>query len=140
MSVQIMKAVYARLIANVGDTGTNPLKDAVSNRIYAIEAPAREPLPLVVYTLDSLDTEHFFGGVKRQIGNFTVSVYAKAESGADSIVDMEELAFSHLDQSAVTVVNHDRGYIRNLTRGVPELDGEVFRADSTFEIVAAITS
>ena len=139
MSVNIMKAVYARLTYDAGG-GTNPLRTAVSNRIYAIDAPARTPLPLVVYSLDSVDTERFFGGVVREIGSFTITIYAKSDSGADSIVDIEKLVFDLLDQEAVTVTGHDRGYIRNLSRGVPELDGEVFRTDTTFEIVAAITS
>lgn len=139
MSVDIMKAVYARLVVNIGDTGTNPLKVLVGTRIHAIDAPARTTLPLAVYTMDSVDTESFFGANKiRQVGNFTVTVYAKAESGADSIVDIEQTVFDLLDQVDVTVTNHDRGYIRNLSRGVPELDGEIFRTDSTFEIVAAV--
>jgi hypothetical protein len=139
MSVDLMKAIYTRLTYDAG-SGTNPLRTAVSDRIYAIEAPARTTLPLVVYSIDSVDTERFFGGVVREIGSFTVSAFAKSESGADSIVDTEKLVFDLLDQQGVTVTNHDRGYIRNLSRGVPELDGEAFRVDSTFEIVAAITS
>ena len=139
MSVDLMKAIYARLTYDAGSS-TNPLRTAVSDRIFAIEAPARTTLPLVVYSFDSVDTERFFGGNIREIGSFTVSVFTKAEAGADSIVDMEKLIFENLDQIDVVVANHDRGYIRNLSRGVPELDGEAFRADSTFEIVAAINS
>ena len=140
MSVDLMKAIYARLTYHLDSSGTNPLRTAVSDRIFAIEAPARTTLPLVVYSFDSVDTERFFGGNVREIGSFTVSVFTKAEAGADSIVDMEKLIFENLDQIDVVVANHDRGYIRNLSRGVPELDGEAFRADSTFEIVAAINS
>ena len=140
MSVDLMKAVYARLTYDLDASGTNPLRTAVSDRIFAIEAPARTTLPLVVYSFDSVDTERFFGGNVREIGSFTVSVFTKAEAGADSIVDIEKLVYENLDQIDVVVTNHDRGYIRNLSRGVPELDGEAFRADSTFEIVAAINS
>jgi hypothetical protein len=84
-----MKAIYTRLTYDAG-SGTNPLRTAVSDRIYAIEAPARTTLPLVVYSIDSVDTERFFGGVVREIGSFTVSAFAKSESGADSIVDTEK--------------------------------------------------
>ena len=138
MSVELMKSIYARLTYNAGDD-TNPLRTAVTDRIFAIEAPARTTLPLVVYSFDSVDTERFFGGVVRETGSFTVTVFAKSDDGADSIVDTEQLVFDLLDQVAVTVTGHDRGYIRNLSRGVPELDGEAFRSDSTFEIIAHIT-
>ncbi len=49
MSQQIARAVYTRLTANLGETGTNPLKAAVGDRVYAIEAPASSALPLVVW-------------------------------------------------------------------------------------------
>ena len=139
MSVDLMKAIYARLTYDAG-SGTNALRTAVSDRIYAIEAPARTTLPLVVYSVDSVNTERFFGGVVKQTAGFTVSVFAKSESGADSIVDTEELVFDLLDQTSVSVTNHDRGYIRNVTRGVPELDGEAFRTDTTFEMIAHLTT
>jgi hypothetical protein len=139
MSVDLMKAIFARLTYDAGDN-TNPLRTAVSDRIYAIEAPARTTLPLVVYSVDNVNTERFFGGVVKQTAGFTVSVFAKSESGADSIVDTEELVFDLLDQTSVTVTNHDRGYIRNVTRGVPELDGEAFRTDTTFEMIAHLTA
>lgn len=140
MSVDLMKAIYARLTYDLDDSGTNPLRTAVSDRIFAIEAPARTTLPLVVYSVDNVNTERFFGGVVKQTAGFTVSVFAKSESGADSIVDTEELVFDLLDQTSTTVTNHDRGYIRNVTRGVPELDGEAFRTDTTFEMVAHLTT
>jgi len=133
MSVEFMKTVYSRLTYDAGSS-TNPLRTAVGDRIYAIEAPASAALPLVVYSMDSVDTERYFGGNTMNIGSFTVTVYAAADAGADSILDIEQLVHDILDQQDLVVAGHDRGYVTNISRGVPELNGEVYRSDSSFQM------
>lgn len=139
MSVDLMKAVYARLTA-VTDGGTNPVRTSVSDRIYALEAPARSAFPLIIYTMDPPDVDHFFGGKSRQTATFTVTIFGKVESGPDAMVDIEKQVADLLDQQSLSVDNHDRGFVRVLSRGTPETDGEVFRVDTSFEIVATSTS
>jgi len=139
MSVDLMKAVYARLVADTGG-GTNPLRTSVSDRIFALEAPARSSFPLVIYTMDPPDVDHFFGGKSRQSATFTVTIFGKVELGPDALVDIEKQVADLLDQQDLTVDNHDRGVVRTLSRGTPETDGEVFRVDSSFEIVSAVMS
>ena len=56
------------------------------------------------------------------------------------LVDIEKQVADLLDQQDLTVDNHDRGVVRTLSRGTPETDGEVFRVDSSFEIVSAVMS
>ncbi len=139
MSVYLMRAIYGRLTA-VTDAGTNPVRTAVSDRIYALEAPASSTLPLIVYSLDTPDTERFFSGVVRTTATFTVTVFGKTQAGADALADIDRKVFDLLDQVEVAVTEHDRGYIRGVSRGAPTIEGEYLRLDSTFQIVATTTS
>lgn len=134
-----MRAIYGRLTA-VTDAGTNPVRTAVSDRIYALEAPASSTLPLIVYSLDTPDTERFFSGVVRTTATFTVTVFGKTQAGADALADIDRKVFDLLDQVEVAVTDHDRGYIRGVSRGAPTIEGEYLRLDSTFQIVATTTS
>jgi len=140
MSQAVARAVYAQMIANVGDTGTNPLKAAVSNRIYAIEAPASSTLPLVVWTMDDPVVTGFFGGKTRLTATFTVSVFDKADVGADSVAGIEEKVFARLHDAEVAVTGYDRGSIQSTGRGAVLPEGDYLRADSTFQIVATESS
>lgn len=139
MSVYLMRAIYGRLTADTGG-GTNPVRTAVSDRIYALEAPASSTLPLIVYSLDTPDTERFFSGVVRTTATFTVTVFGKTQAGADALADIDRKVFDLLDQVEVAVTDHDRGYIRGVSRGAPTIEGEYLRLDSTFQIVATTTS
>jgi hypothetical protein len=139
VSNYLMRGFYSRLNADTGSS-TNPVRTAVSDRIYAVEAPASSTLPLVVYSMDSPDTERFFSGIVRSRALFTVSVFGKVELGPDAVADIDRKVFDLLDQQAVTVTGHDRGYIRGVSRGTPTAEGEYFRSDSTFELVATTTS
>ena len=87
-----------------------------------------------------MQTTRFFGGRVQQRGSIAVGVFAKAESGPDSIVDIEKLLFNHLDEVDLTVADHDRGFVRNLTRGTPSVDDELIQIESTFEITATSNS
>jgi len=136
MSQQIARAVYTRLTANLGETGTNPLKAAVGDRVYAIEAPASSALPLVVWTMEDPDVSRFFGGKTRLTATFTVSIFDKADAGVDSLGAIEGHAFDLLDDEDVSVVGYDRGVIHSVARGSVVPDGDYMRSDSTFKIVA----
>tara|TARA_R110001583_G_scaffold86545_9_gene226064 strand:- start:595 stop:1023 length:429 start_codon:yes stop_codon:yes gene_type:complete len=142
VTVELMKAVFGRLTSNDGG-GTpdyNDFYDAVGGRIYAVEGPANATFPLCIYNLENVQTTRFFGGRVQQRGSIAVGVFAKAESGPDSIVDIEKLLFNHLDEVDLTVADHDRGFVRNLTRGTPSVDDELIQIESTFEITATSNS
>jgi len=142
MTVELMKAVYARLTSNDGGVPPdyNDFYDAVGGRVYALEGPANASFPLCIYNLESVDTNRFFDGRVQQIGSISIAVFGKAESGPDSIVDIEKLLFLHLDEVNLTVADHDRGFVRGVTRGVPQIDDELIQIESTFQIVATSTS
>ena len=139
MSNYLMRGFYSRLNADTGG-GTNAVRTAVTDRIYALEAPASSTLPLIVYALDTPDTERFFSGVVRTTATFTVTVFGKTQAGADALADIDRKVFDLLDQVEVAVTGHDRGYIRGVSRGAPTIEGEYMRLDSTFQIVATTTS
>ena len=134
MTVELMKAIYTRL---TGDS--NSFASAVGNRIYAIQAPASTAFPLAIYSMESVDTQRFFDGRVQQRGTVVVAIFIKAEAGADSIVDTEKLLFDRMDEVNVSVDNHDRGFIRGVTRGTPSIGGELLQVESVFEIVATST-
>jgi len=139
MSNYLMRGFYSRLNADTGSS-TNPVRTAVTDRIYAVEAPASSTLPLVVYSMDSVDTERFFSGIVRSTAIFMVTSFSKVEAGPDAATDLDRKVFDLMDQQTVTVTGHDRGYIRGVTRGTPIAEGEYFRVDSTFQLVATTTS
>ena len=138
-----MRAIFARLDGLTyvpgGGTGlaiTNAFRVSLGGRIRALEAPANSALPLATFELESPTTEHFFGGTKKQTAEFTVSIFDKAESGADAMLGHEANLFALFDNTELTVSGHDRGFTRSTNRGAPELDGEYLRVDSRFEIIA----
>jgi len=142
MTVELMKAVYGRLVSNDGASPPdyNDFYDAVGGRVYALEGPANATFPLCIYNLQGIDTNRFFDGRVQQIGSISVAIFNKAESGPDSIVDIEKLLFEHMDEESLVVANHDRGFVRGVTRGVPQIDDELIQIESTFQIVATSTS
>lgn len=132
----LMSAIYTRLIeADAGPT-PNPLMAAVSNRIFALQAPASSDLPLVVYSIDAPDTSRFFGGNVRIEATVVVSVFNKLDAGPKAIADLDDKVDAQLDKKFVTVTGVGRGYIRNVQRGAPSIEGEYLRSDSTFIIEA----
>ncbi len=140
MSQAVSRAVYSRLIVNIAETGTNPVKAAVSGRIYAVEAPASSSLPLVVWTMDDPSVAGFFGGKTRLTATFTVSVFDKSDVGADSVAGIEDKVFALLHDAEVSVTGYDRGSIQSTGRGAVLPEGDYLRSDSTFQIVATESS
>jgi hypothetical protein len=139
MSVEFSKAIYTRLMHDAGG-GTNPLRTLVSDRIFAIEAPAQTALPLVVYAVMGSQTSRDFGGTVKEVVQVSVTMFGKAEDGADAILDIEDAAFDLLDQRTLAVSSYDRGYMRNISRGSAILNGEYFSVESVFQISGNKTS
>ena len=136
MSVELLKAVYARLTS-----GSNDFETAVGGRIYFTEAPARSALPLAVYAFDAPMVERTFGGIHRETASFTVTIYSPVSSGVEAASDIESDLFALLDNQILTgLTGYDRGVVDCLDRGVPEADGEAYRVDSRYQIIAATTS
>lgn len=136
----LTRAIFSQLTADTytvgGFSGSNTFKTNMGSRIFLLTAPSSSALPLATFTMSDPATDHFFGGKRKQTASFVVSIFHKAEAGADVMLGYEQNLFSLLDRQSLTVANHDRGFVRNLTRGTPELDGEFIRIDSTFEIQA----
>ncbi len=133
MSVRMLRAFYARLVATTDGGSSNPVKDAVGSRIHALEAPASSALPLIVFDIASTSTEGFFDGNQRTEATFDVTIFAKTEAGIDSVGVIEEKVFELLhDQNLVATGDLDRAYVRCVSRGVPQIEGEFLRVDSTF--------
>lgn len=130
MTVELMKAVFTKLNSD------NSFKTAVGGRISALQAPSETAFPLCIYSLDEVNTQRFFSGKVQQRATVVVGLFAEADSGADSIVDLEELLFTLLDEESLTVAGHDRGFVRGINRGTPSIEGELLQLESTFEIVA----
>lgn len=136
MSIELLKAVYAKLTS-----GTNAFKTAVGSRIYANEAPARSTLPLAIYAFDAPMVERTFSGKHRETATFSVTVYVLASAGVAAASDIEKDLFSLMDDTVLTgLTGYDRAVVHCLDRGVPEADGEAFRVDSRYQIIAATTS
>ena len=137
------QAIFTRLNAThyvpgggAGLTTSNAFRTSVGARIRLLVAPSNSALPLATYSIDQPTTEHFFGGSRKQTATFTVSIFDKAESGADAMLGYEAQLFALFDNTELTISGHSRGYSRSLNRGAPELEGEYLRCDSRFEIMA----
>ena len=130
-----MRAIFARLdgLTYVPGGGTGL---AITNAFRVSLGGRNSALPLATFELESPTTEHFFGGTKKQTAEFTVSIFDKAESGADAMLGHEANLFALFDNTELTGSGHDRGFTRSTNRGAPELDGEYLRVDSRFEIIA----
>ena len=135
----ILTAIYDRLKVDTGG-GTNPVRTAVSDRIYQIEAPASSPLPLVVFGLSNLSTSHAFGGREGVTGTLVVSVVGKTQVGVAALADIEDEVFTLLDRQNLLATGYGRVYLRVTNRGVPANEGEYTRLDSSLELVAHATS
>tara|TARA_R100001460_G_scaffold23359_4_gene47101 strand:+ start:294 stop:728 length:435 start_codon:yes stop_codon:yes gene_type:complete len=135
MSVDITRAFYSAITANVGDTGTNPVKTSVGSRIFALEAPASSALPLLVFSVSGSTASNYFDGASMVQATVQVSIFGKTEAGVDalSLVEAQVYALIH-DETVTGLPNLDRATIRSSSRGTPTLEGEYLRVDSTFII------
>tara|TARA_R110000796_G_scaffold199178_1_gene315426 strand:- start:98 stop:532 length:435 start_codon:yes stop_codon:yes gene_type:complete len=141
MSRELARAFYLRLTAVTADS-TNPVRTAVSDRIFALEAPISSELPLAVWTMNSASSSSFFGGSTQVQASIDLSLFGKAEAGVDALAGIEASAFALLHDQNITsgLSAFDRAYIRCETRGVPALEGEFLRVDSTFIIEGSDSS
>ncbi len=136
----LLTAVYNRLVAITDGGSSNPLRDSVGNRIYQIEAPASSALPLVVFALTEVSVTHSFGGREHVTGTLNVSVIGKTENGVAALADIESEVFTLLDLIDTAGTGYDRVHFRTTERGVPVVEGEYLRLDSSLELVAHSTS
>jgi hypothetical protein len=133
MSDAFMAGFYGKL-------NSGAVASAVGSRVHALEAPVSSSLPLIVYSMDAPLTERFFGGAVRTRANFTVTVFGKTDLGPAAVADIDEKVYSLMNGSIVAVADHDRGVIRGVSRGGVALEGDYYRSDSTFEMVATSSS
>jgi len=135
VSVVVMKSVYAFMVADV-DGAANPFEAAVGSRISYAEAPSGTDLPLAVYTMDPPVIERSFSGDTKHTSNLTVSIITEKALGPDAAADIENLLFARMQGATLSATGFDRVLVRCTDRGTPEVDGEAFRIDSSFEVIA----
>jgi len=135
MSVDVSRAFYSAITANVGDTGTNPVKTSVGDRIFALEAPASSALPLLVFTVTGSSVTNYFGGDSLVQATVDVTIFGKTEAGVDALALIEAQVYKQVhDETVTSLPNFDRAVIRSSSRGTPTIEGEYLRTDSTFII------
>lgn len=140
MSVRLMRTFYSRLTADTGG-GTNPVRTAVSDRIYQAEAPASSALPLIVFAFTGSTSTNDFDGNSKVTATVDVTIFGKTEAGIDALALIEEKVHTLMNNQDLTVdSNYDRAYVRSVSRGSANLDGEYLRVDSTFTIEGTDTS
>ena len=136
MSVELLKAVYTKLISTEGGS-PNAFSTAVGTRIHATIAPSETLFPFCVFEMSPPDVEHFFGNTQRLRTTVDVHVFDKTDKGVDSLMDIEVLLFDLLDDTEMATAGFDRSKVRALTRGTVNFDSEeVYGFNSTFEIIA----
>ncbi len=138
MSVEVLKAVYNKLVSQTGDPAAyNSFHIALGGRIYATIAPPDTVFPFCVFEMSAPDVEHFFGNLKRLTATLDVHVFDKTDKGVDSLMDIETLLFDLLDDTDLATTGFDRSRVRTLSRGSVNFDSEeVYGFNSTFEIIA----
>ena len=135
MSVDVSRAFYSAIRSVVGDTGTNPIRTSVGDRIFAMEAPASSALPLLVFSVSGSTSSNYFDGSSLIEATVDVSLFGKTEAGVDALALIEAQVYAHVhDQNVTSLPNFDRAKIRSVSRGTPTIEGEYLRVDSTFII------
>lgn len=134
MSVDITRAFYSAIRADTGG-GTNPVRTSVSDRIFALEAPASSALPLLVFSVSGSTSSNYFDGSSLIEATVDVSIFGKTEAGVDALALIEAQVYGQVhDQNVTSLPNFDRAKIRSVSRGTPTIEGEYLRLDSTFII------
>lgn len=139
MTVEFMKAMYGKL-TEVVDVGPpvdyNAFYDAVGGRIYAAEGPPTATFPLCIFNIESMTSTTLFGNRIQSSASFVITIFADAANGPDSIIDIEKLLHTHLNEKNITVESHDRGFVRNTSRGVISYEDQLIEVSSTYSMIA----
>jgi hypothetical protein len=119
------------------DQTANSFYDDLSGRIYAMQAPQDDTLPLCVFNI--LDDAPFrYGGTTNDIeATVQIDLWGSIGGGYDAISDINDKLFTVLDGQAVTITGFTGGQAFNLDRGAPTTEEDAIRILSRWRIWAS---
>ncbi len=134
MSQKIVEGLYTKLTAA---TGAGTFYNALSGRIYELEAPQNASLPLAVVTLDTTGVDWSFAGDYHRSAIVSVELWGLRTAGAEALGDINQLLFTLLQGVDITVADHDRGHVTCLDEGSRYMDEDAINITSQWQIQAS---
>ncbi len=139
MSQVVLSSIYDRIKT---PTSAGSIHALVSGRIYQIEGPQSLTLPALVFAIESNDTETYFGQSVKSMQTldvrFTILFPATAASAVSTAMAVEAALFARLNRAAITPADATYTSIDTyaLSRGVPDIDEDFIRIETTYRCIA----
>lgn len=129
-----MKALATAIYA-YASTGTNSLKTAVSGRINFAEASQNWSYPYVVYSIPSIEPDHYFGGDRLERALVTIDLFSDSQDPAE-IANLTDYARSLFDNALISVSGYSRVQFRwEQTISVRMSDTGVWRCSIDYDVI-----
>lgn len=139
MSQVVLSSIYDRI--KTPTTGGS-IHALVGGRIYQIEGPQSLTLPALVFAIESNDTETYFGQTVKSKQTldvrFTILFPATAASAVSTAMAVETALFARLNRVSITPSDATYTSIETyaLSRGVPQIDEDFIRIETTYRCIA----
>ena len=139
MSQVVLSSIYDRIKT---PTSAGSIHALVSGRIYQIEGPQSLTLPALVFAIESNDTETYFGQSVKSMQTldvlFTILFPATAARAVSTAMAVETALFARLNRVSITPSDASYTSIETyaLSRGVPQIDEDFIRIETTYRCLA----
>lgn len=139
MSQIVLSSLYTR-IATPSTPGS--IYDLVGGRIYQLDGPQGMTLPALIFGIENNDTETYFGQTVKSMQTldvlFTILFPATAASAVSTAMAVETALFARLNRVSITPSDATYTSIETyaLSRGVPQIDEDFIRIETTYRCLA----
>ena len=139
MSQIVLSSLYTR-IATPSTPGS--IYDLVSGRIYQLDGPQGMTLPALIFGIENNDTATYFGQTVKSMQTldvlFTILFPSNAASAIVTAMAVETALFARLNRVSITPSDASYTSIETyaLSRGVPQIDEDFIRIETTYRCLA----
>lgn len=139
MSQIVLSSLYTR-IATPSTPGS--IYDLVGGRIYQLDGPQGMTLPALIFGIENNDTETYFGQTVKSMQTldvlFTILFPSNAASAVSTAMAVETALFARLNRVSITPSDASYTSIETyaLSRGVPQIDEDFIRIETTYRCLA----
>jgi len=135
----VLSSLYTR-IATPSTPGS--IYDLVGGRIYQLDGPQGMTLPALIFGIENNDTETYFGQTVKSMQTldvlFTILFPSNAASAVVTAMAVEAAIFARLNRVSITPSDASYTSIETyaLSRGVPQIDEDFIRIETTYRCLA----
>lgn len=139
MSQIVLSSLYTR-IATPSTPGS--IYDLVGGRIYQLDGPQGMTLPALIFGIENNDTATYFGQTVKSMQTldvlFTILFPSNAASAVSTAMAVETALFARLNRVSITPSDASYTSIETyaLSRGVPQIDEDFIRIETTYRCLA----